>query len=65
MRDTFSSHKALTRDLVDNRKVLQGLDGEPRFGRKVWGLLCLELWQQVFHDQASSVKQQLESEVVR
>ncbi len=65
VRDTFSSHKALTRDLVDNRKVLQGLDGEPRFGRKVWGLLCLELWQQVFHDQASSVKQQLESEVVR
>ena len=26
-------------------QVLAGLADEPRFGRKIWGLLCLELWQ--------------------
>ncbi len=57
VRDTFSSQKALTRDLIDNRKVLNGLENEMKFGRKIWGLLCMELWQQAFHDQASSLKQ--------
>lgn len=48
--DTFSSQNALTRDLIDNHQVVQGLAQEPRYGRKVWGLLSLELWQQEFHD---------------
>ena len=29
---------------------------EARFGRKGWGLLCLELWQQAFHDRESHFK---------
>lgn len=53
--DIFSSQKARNRDLVNNRNVLEGLDKEPRFGRKIWGLLCLELWQQVFHDRMRSI----------
>jgi asparagine synthase (glutamine-hydrolysing) len=52
--DVLSSRAALGRALVDNRKVLAGLDAEPRYGRKVWGLLCLELWQRAFHDRAAS-----------
>ena len=48
--DLFSSQAALTRDLVDNRKVLDLLEHEPKFGRKIWGLLSLELWHQQFHD---------------
>ncbi len=63
--DTLSSRHALSRDLVDNRKVLKGLGREPRFGRKVWGLLCLELWQQTFHDQAASFQQLKSAEVLR
>ncbi len=63
--DTLSSRRALTRDLVDNRKVLEGLGHEPRFGRKIWGLLCLELWQQTFHDQAASFQQLKSAEVLR
>lgn len=64
--DTLSSRRALTRDLVDNRKALEGLGQEPRFGRKIWGLLCLELWQQTFHDRAASFSKQLSSaEVLR
>ena len=48
--DVFSSRAARERDLIDNAKVLKGLTDDPRFGRKAWGLLCLELWQRQFHD---------------
>lgn len=56
VHDVFSSRKALTRDLINNKKVLEGLDREPKFGRKIWGLLSLEIWQQEFHDKASEYK---------
>jgi asparagine synthase (glutamine-hydrolysing) len=52
VRDILTTQKALNRDVIDNRKVVEGLDTEPRFGRKIWGLLSLELWQQEFHDKA-------------
>ena len=57
VHDVFSSQNALTRPLVNNRNVLDGLAQESKFGRKVWGLLCLELWQQEFHDKESYYKQ--------
>jgi len=63
IRDTLSSRQALTRPLVDNRKVLAGLDREPQFGRKMWGLLSLELWQRCFHDRATYFKQLVQTEV--
>ena len=50
VHDVFSSRRARERDLIDNRKVLAGLSQETKFGRKSWGLLCLELWQRAFHD---------------
>ena len=57
-RDVFSSQRAKERDLVDNTLALNGLV-EPKFGRKAWGLLCLELWQQEFHDRESEFKNML------
>jgi len=54
--DTLSTAAAQSRELFDNRSVLAGLSDEGRFGRKGWGLLCLELWQQCFHDQESRFK---------
>ena len=54
--DILSSDKARGRELIDNGKVLEGLDGEQRFGRKLWGLLSLELWQRAFHDRESEFK---------
>ena len=54
--DTLSTTAARSRDLVDNRKVLAKLEAEPRFGRNVWGLLCLEIWQQEFHDRAEEAR---------
>lgn len=56
VQDTFSSQRARERELIDNRKVAAGMEKEPKFGRKVWGLLCLELWQQRFHDQHNDFK---------
>lgn len=62
--DIFSSQAALQRGFVDNRKVLKGLDHETRFGRKIWGLLCLELWQRIFHDRAAYFKELIRKEVM-
>lgn len=56
VHDVLSSDKARQRDLVDNKRVLEQLDEEPKFGRKIWGLLCLELWQQEFHDKEAEFK---------
>jgi asparagine synthase (glutamine-hydrolysing) len=59
--DTLSTDAARNRGLVDNAKVVAKLDQEPRFGRKVWGLLSLELWQQSFHDRAASFRKKAEA----
>lgn len=57
--DILTSEKALKRDFIDNRKVFENLEKEPQFGRKLWGFLSLELWQQEFHDQAYKYKKML------
>jgi asparagine synthase (glutamine-hydrolysing) len=57
--DVLSTRQARERDLIDNRKVLDGLEREQRFGRKLWGLLSLELWQRAFHDQEVEFKRLL------
>jgi asparagine synthase (glutamine-hydrolysing) len=59
VRDALSTQKALGREVIDNRQVLAGLDREAQFGRKLWGLLSLELWQQQFHDRAGAFKRML------
>jgi asparagine synthase (glutamine-hydrolysing) len=38
------------------------LDKEPRYGRKIWGLMCLEIWQQEFHDRQGHYKKILQGE---
>jgi asparagine synthase (glutamine-hydrolysing) len=57
VRDVLGSSQALSREVVHNAVVLRKLDAEPRFGRKIWGLLSLELWQQEFHDREAHYKQ--------
>jgi asparagine synthase (glutamine-hydrolysing) len=54
--DVLSSDAAKGRELIDNEKVLEGIRGEQRFGRKAWGLLSLELWQRAFHDREREFK---------
>jgi asparagine synthase (glutamine-hydrolysing) len=62
--DIFGSQAARERALIDNRKVLAKLDDEPRFGRKIWGLLSLELWQRAFHDRAAEFRQRIDEVMV-
>lgn len=56
VNDVFASQAALSRPLIDNKLVLDKLSRESKFGRTIWGLLSLELWQQEFHDKAPTYK---------
>jgi asparagine synthase (glutamine-hydrolysing) len=56
VRDTFASQNAMSRGIINNQHVLNMLDHESKFGRSLWGLLSLELWQQEFHDRAHEFK---------
>jgi asparagine synthase (glutamine-hydrolysing) len=56
VRDTLSSTQAINRDIINNKNVLQKLEGEGNYSRKIWGFLCLEIWQQQFHDQSHKYK---------
>lgn len=58
--DTLTSGRALERDLIDNRRVVQQIESESKFGRNIWGLFCLEVWQQEFQDKAAEFKQQVQ-----
>jgi asparagine synthase (glutamine-hydrolysing) len=63
--DVLSTSEARQRELTNNCAVLDGIDHEPQFGRKVWGLLCLELWQQQFHDREAEFKASVAPEEAR
>lgn len=55
VRDIFSSHKAATRPFINQKKILAELDdlsAMGSFSRKLWGLLCVEVWYQTFHDRS-------------
>ncbi len=54
--DTFSSKRARERDYFNNGEILKSISNETPFGRKTWGLLCLELWYQEFHDKSHRFK---------
>lgn len=60
--DILSSNQARSRDFVDNTKVIAKLDQEPKFGRNIWGMLSLELWQRQFHDQQAHFRSFVTSE---
>lgn len=54
--DIFHSQRARERFYIDGSHLETSLANEKQFGRKIWGLLSLELWQQEFHDQSSRYK---------
>lgn len=60
--DIFSSKSVGERPYFNQKAILQSLDNESKFGRKIWGLLSLELWHQNFHDRASEYKEMLSSD---
>lgn len=48
--DIFSSSQAKKRDYFNNKEIVNSLNNEPQFGRKLWGLFSLELWHREFND---------------
>ena len=60
--DLFGSSNALSRPYVDNKKVLESIEGETAFGRKIWGLMSLEIWHKEFHDKSHSFKSLIDQE---
>jgi asparagine synthase (glutamine-hydrolysing) len=58
--DIFSSQAARHREFFDGQAILANFTKTERFSRKVWGLLSLELWQGLFHDQAARYRHMLD-----
>jgi asparagine synthase (glutamine-hydrolysing) len=61
--DIFNSEKAKTRGYFNNKEILNGLKTESKFGRKVWGLLSLELWYRQFYDNHQTFKNKLKQTI--
>jgi asparagine synthase (glutamine-hydrolysing) len=53
IRDTLLSSESRSRGVYDLPTVEKLLDGEQPFGRRLWGLLSLELWYRQFIDVAA------------
>lgn len=60
--DTFTVGRNRHRRFLNSENILQHLTEESAFGRKVWGLLSLELWHQQFHDRAADFRKLAEAE---
>lgn len=52
--DILTSAAARARGIYRTERVQNLLSSEGKFDRRVWGLLCLELWFQAFIDRANS-----------
>lgn len=59
--DTFQNLKDKHRPFINPEAVLRNFDRAGRFSRKAWGLLCLELWHQEFHDRAAEYRGMLDA----
>ncbi|PJD97189.1 MAG: asparagine synthase (glutamine-hydrolyzing) [Parachlamydia sp.] len=59
LHDIFSSQSVKNRAYFDQDQILKNLTQESKFGRKIWGLLSLELWHKLYHDRAAEFRQLL------
>jgi len=62
VHDIFNSKKINERAYFNKDEILKGLSTETRFGRKIWGLLSLEIWHQEFHDKQGYYKKLVKEE---
>lgn len=52
----FDSSQTQGRPYFNHNEIMRNLTNEASFGRKLWGLLSLELWHQEFHDKQAYYK---------
>lgn len=57
--DLLHTGAARQNNFIDYQRVLDTLNNSGKFSRKVWGFLCYEMWQQVFHDQSHTYRSYL------
>ena len=62
IQDIFHSRAARERPYFHADAIIAGLSSESKFGRKLWGLLSLELWHQEFHDREYEYKKILQED---
>jgi len=56
IHDIFRSERVKQRPYMNQKSLLRNLNNEGQFGRKLWGLLSLELWHRNFHDRHETFK---------
>jgi asparagine synthase (glutamine-hydrolysing) len=61
--DIFHSQAAKDRPYFNTEAIIQGLSSESKFGRKIWGLLSLELWHEAYHDREHEFKKTLQEDM--
>ena len=59
--DILHSGKARKDSYIDYEKIINNFDKTGKFSRKIWGFLCVEIWQQQFHDQSQRFRSLLTS----
>ena len=56
VHDILRSEKARHRPFVNYEAFVENFDETAKFSRKTWALLSIELWHQIFHDQAAGYR---------
>lgn len=59
--DLFNSEAAKSRRYIDNSQIIDQIESQSQFSRKVWGLMSLEIWQREFFDKHHKFKELLNS----
>jgi len=62
VEDIFRSKRMRERPYFNPDAILKNMGSESKFGRKIWGLLSLELWHRQFHDKAHEFRSLLKQD---